>query len=384
MPRSTPTLCLPQSLLDLSNLLMVAKALLALLASSIVGYAAALDFVQSSWIWTNEVKTPGGDAPIGARAFRKSFTPPLGKNPVMANIILTVDNGFTLYVNGGQVGTGADFRFAERFCVALRPCLNVISVTGTNAGGPAALLAAIEVVYDDGTTTPLVSDATWRYSLTVPNGYPSLSFDDNAWPLAIPQGKMPMGPWGAISVPSDPASLILTKSSWIWTNEVAGPGGNAPVGQRAFRRVYVPPTGTTPTKAKIIIACDNEYVLWVNGIRVGAGSSFTKADTYSIDINRGIIPSKNSKDVVFAVAATNTAGPAACIAAVEITSAECNCTSGAFLATDGSWKFYPVPAGGLPVPIGFQSQDYDDSAWKGVTVQGPYGMPPWGNTAFTA
>jgi hypothetical protein len=51
-----------------------------------------------------------------------------------------------LYVNGGQVGTGESFRFADQFCVALQPCLNVFAVTATNlnvGGGPAGLLVAI-------------------------------------------------------------------------------------------------------------------------------------------------------------------------------------------------------------------------------------------------
>ncbi|KAJ7924317.1 hypothetical protein B0H13DRAFT_1189441 [Mycena leptocephala] len=77
-------------------------SLLALVALYLVPGAAALDFGNSQWIWTNEVS--GGAAPLGARAFRKDFTPPLGKTPVQADILMTVDNGLTLYVNGGEVG----------------------------------------------------------------------------------------------------------------------------------------------------------------------------------------------------------------------------------------------------------------------------------------
>ncbi|KAF7305158.1 hypothetical protein MKEN_01231000 [Mycena kentingensis (nom. inval.)] len=335
--------------------------------------AQALDFSASSWIWTNEVSAGGASAPVGARAFRKTFTPPRNKTPVLANIIIDADNSLTLFVNGGQIGTGDDFRFAELFCVALRPCQNVFAVTATNGGGPAGLIATIQVVYSDGTTSTLVTDTTWRYALGVPANYQQLTIDDNAWPAAIAQGKVPMAPWGQPTIPTTPPTLTLTKSSWIWTNEVSG--GNAPPGSRAFRRTYVPPTGTTPSSARIAIAADNAYSLWVNGVFVGSGSSFSVADTYTVPLSSAV-----GASVVFAVQATNTltvVNPAGLIAAIEIFSAECNCTSGAFITTDGSWKY------SVGVPSGFQDPGFNDASWPAAIIEAPYGAAPWGNTVFT-
>ncbi|KAJ7684636.1 lectin, partial [Mycena polygramma] len=326
----------------------------------------------STWIWTNELLTPGGNVPVGARAFRKEFTPPLGKTPLHADIILTVDNGLTLYVNGGQIGTGADFRFAERFCVALRPCLNVFAVTGYNAGGPAGLLAAIQITYSDGTTTTLVSDTTWRTSLTVPTGYEQLSFDGNSWTPATAEGAYGVGPWGQVAVPSAPPVLSLVNAGWLWTNEVAN--GIAPFGSRAFRRVYTPPTGEQATSATIQIVADDAYTLYVNGVVVGSGSDFHVAQTFVVTIS----PAPN---VVFAVVTTNGGtvnNPAGLLAAIEVNTANCNCTSGAYFITDGYWK---AIAG--PPPANFYLPGYDDSAWPAATVQGPYGMAPWGNVAVS-
>ncbi|KAF7325325.1 hypothetical protein MVEN_02633100 [Mycena venus] len=100
--------------------------------------AAALDFNASTWIWTDEVS--GGNAPSGHEPSAKTGLLLSGKTPVQADIIMTVDNGFTLYVNGVEQGTGEDFRYANRFCVALRPCLNVFAVTGVNTGVPLSCL----------------------------------------------------------------------------------------------------------------------------------------------------------------------------------------------------------------------------------------------------
>ncbi|KAJ7221737.1 lectin [Mycena pura] len=352
---------------------MVSRLLYALLAFiALIARAAALDFASSTWIWTNEVS--GGVAPVGARAFRKTFTPPLGKTPVQADVIMTVDNGFTLYVNGGQVGTGGDYRFAERFCVALRPCLNVFAVTATNAAttpNPAGLLATIQITYSDGTTSTIVSDSTWRFSVTVPNGYEQLSFDDSSWKAAIPEGAYGVSPWGQIAIPSTPPVLSLTNSAWIWTNEVAN--GVAPPGSRAFRRTYTPATGQVATTATIIIVADNGYTLYVNGAKIGSGTDFHVAQTYTVNLS----PAPN---VVFAVSATNAdvvKNPAGLLVAIEINTAECNCTSGAFITTDAGWK------SNTGVPAGFELPGFDDSSWSAATVEGPYGMAPWGNVTAT-
>ncbi|KAJ7460971.1 lectin [Mycena galericulata] len=354
----------------LAFFLMVPKllySLLAFVALDLVPRAAALDFSASTWIWTDEVS--GGNAPVGARAFRKDFVAPLGKTPVQADIILTADNSLTLYVNGIEVGTGGDYRFAERFCVPLCSCLNVFAVTAVNGAttpNPAGLIAAIQITYSDGTTSNIVTDTTWRYSISVPNGYEQLSFDDSSWSPAIGEGAYGVSPWGQIAIPSSPPVLSFTDAEWIWTNEVVN--GVAPPGFRAFRRTYTPPPGQTPTSATIIITTDNAYTLYVNGVLVGSGNNFPVAQTYTV----ALAP---APEVVFAVYAENTLtveNPAGLLAAIEINTAECNCTAGVMFVTDGSWK------SNTGTPAGFQLPGYDDSTWPAATVEGPYGMAPWG------
>ncbi|KAJ7090337.1 hypothetical protein B0H15DRAFT_260486 [Mycena belliarum] len=338
---------------------------------SIFPRAAALDFNASQWIWTNELSAPGGTAPVGARAFRKDFVAPLGKTPVQADIIITVDNALTMFVNGAAVGTGENWQNAERFCVALQPCLNVFAVTATNNEFFAGLLATIQITYSDGTTSTIVSDTTWRFSITVPDDYEQLSYDDNNWTPAVAEGAYGVAPWGQISIPSADSApgLSLSQASWIWTDEVAN--GAAPVGARAFRKTYTPPTGQTATSAKIIITADDEYSLYVNSVLVGSGTSWQVAQTYTVDLS----PASN---VVFAVYAVNNIGPAGLLAAIEITLSECSCSSGVIFVTDAGWKSY------IGTPYGFQLAGYDDSRWPAATVEGPEGMAPWGNTTTSS
>ncbi|KAJ7203129.1 lectin [Mycena pura] len=350
---------------------MVSRLLYALLGFiALIARAAALDFASSTWIWTDEVS--GGEAPVGTRAFRKTFTPPLGKTPVQADVIMRVDDSFTLYVNGYAVGTGDDFQLAERFsCVALRPSLNVFAVTAANTGNPpttdpnpAGLLAAIQITYSDGTTTTIVSDNSWRFSVTVPSGYEQLSFDDSSWKLAVPEGPDGIDPWGQTPTPSTPSPspvLSLTNSNWIWTNELVN--GVAPFGSRAFRRTYTPVKGQAATSATVMIVTDDLYTLYVNGVTIGSGTDYHIGKTYTVNLS----PASN---VVFAVNATNISGPAGLLVAIQINTAQCSFTFG---QTDANWK------SSTGVPAGFQLPGFDDSSWSAATVEGPYGMAPWGN-----
>ncbi|CAK5268971.1 unnamed protein product [Mycena citricolor] len=341
----------------------------------------ALDFSASQWIWTTDVS--GGQAPVSTRAFRNKFVAPAGKTPVEADIIITADNFFSLYVNNNLVGTGSDWTKPGRFYVPLNDCLNVFAVNATNGGllsnptapNPAGLLVAIQISYSDGTTSQIVSDATWRGAITYPSNFPSLSFDDYTWLPVFVEAGYSTSTWGAIQVPSVPPALTLDGAAWIWTTEVSG--GNAPPGTRAFRRTYTAPAGQVAASATVIIAADDQYTLYANGFAVGSGTSFSTAQTWSINLGA-------AQQVVFAVVATNiltVPNPAGVIFAAEINLVQtsCNCTGEAYLASDGSWLW----PGNASLPPGFQTPGYNSSSWTAVTTEGVNGAAPWGTIAVS-
>jgi alpha-L-rhamnosidase len=57
-----------------------------------------ISLADSTWIWSSETAAP--NAPAQPRAFRKTFPTPSGKTVKSASVVLTVDDGFTFYVNG--------------------------------------------------------------------------------------------------------------------------------------------------------------------------------------------------------------------------------------------------------------------------------------------
>ncbi|KAJ7473539.1 hypothetical protein FB451DRAFT_293661 [Mycena latifolia] len=152
-----------------------------------------ITFVNSKWIWTSEMAT--GSAPVDAlRSFRKAFVAPEGKTPVLAHILCVSDDDHTFFVNGRVVSSGP-FAVPRSVCVGLNPCLNVFAVKVQNSGGgPAGLLVAIRVTYSDGTTSTLVTDASWRVDMEVKPGFEGLAFDDSSWNTAYVFANNDQGP----------------------------------------------------------------------------------------------------------------------------------------------------------------------------------------------
>ncbi|KAF5371024.1 hypothetical protein D9615_010034 [Tricholomella constricta] len=123
--------------------------------------AATVVSQYGSGPWGMNVALPSGDP----RAFRKTFQTPSGKILKSAFIILTIDDGFTLYVNGALVGSSPKqidiWKSAQQFTVPLSgSSATVFAVKADNladvaSGGPspAGLLAAIQVIYTDGSST---------------------------------------------------------------------------------------------------------------------------------------------------------------------------------------------------------------------------------------
>ncbi|THV01121.1 hypothetical protein K435DRAFT_836954 [Dendrothele bispora CBS 962.96] len=335
-----------------------------------------LDFSGSQWIWTNEVNTNTGVAPVGARAFRKTFGPPEGKTPSTLTIAFAVDDSATLFVNGEDIASQTGWTTSGTYCVTLKPCMNVIAFNASTIGGPAALLVTGEVTYTDGTTSRIVSDQSWRTSgASIPNGFEQPSFDDSSWPLAIGEGAYPMAEfagYGQVTIAgNNPVSI--NSANWIWTNELPSPGGAVPAAARAFRRTVTLPAGHTSASAQALITTDNQYSLYINGRFVGSGTTFQTAQRFSIDNIQG--PS-----VVIAVYGVNGDGPspnpAGLLASLQITSndpSSClNCSSVVDVITDTTWKAFNS------VPSGFEQPGFDDTAWPAAVTEGTDGASPWG------
>src|SRR5437879_5137930 len=109
--------------------------------------AAEPDEVQ--WIWFDE-GDPAQEAPAETRYFRRVFTinRPVQKVVDEAQLEITADNAFVVWVNGIKVGSGDEWKRVYRFDVRklMRHGHNVIAVEAKNTDGPAGLMVKLGYV----------------------------------------------------------------------------------------------------------------------------------------------------------------------------------------------------------------------------------------------
>lgn len=184
----------------------------------------APDPTPARWIWGND---PAFRLEGPLCYLRRRFTLPSPPNE--AEVLITADNGFGLFVNNTLVAEecsfGGTWGVLKRF--RIDPLLvrgpNVLAVRGENLGGPAGVLVALAVTMEGGEILRLVSDASWKASPEASGNWTGPDHDDTTWPQAVEVVPYGGAPWGRPPVPaglSDPASLVVDRS---------GPGGFLPM-----------------------------------------------------------------------------------------------------------------------------------------------------------
>jgi hypothetical protein len=147
-------------------------------------------------IWSGDIA--GGRVPAAgeARSFRRQLT--LDADVEAAVCVVTCDNGFELYVNGKMLGEGDDWAAPKSFDLGsvLLKGTNQIVVVGRNAGkGPnlAGLFFQANVELKGGTRVKLATDASWEWSLSLPNAR-------GVFVGTKAKAKAPVSIWGPVAL----------------------------------------------------------------------------------------------------------------------------------------------------------------------------------------
>jgi hypothetical protein len=135
---------------------------------------------------------PGGQTVT----FRKTFS--LDSAPSRAACVITVDNQYTLYVNGKKVQADDNWETveAENIAGALKKGENEIVIVAVNAGGnapnPAAVYFEAIVQLDSEKQLTIASDKSWQWTAKAPDGRGKFKDDPADWQAAA----VVSGPWG--------------------------------------------------------------------------------------------------------------------------------------------------------------------------------------------
>ncbi|KAJ8486909.1 hypothetical protein ONZ45_g14510 [Pleurotus djamor] len=158
-----------------------------------------LGLEKAAWIWTSDHTATA--APRGERVFRKTLNN-CGKTAVAAQVVMAADNAYTLFLNGEQVSKGSSYKVANGFTIPkLHPTYNSLAVRAYNNGGPAGVIATFRILYSDGTTEDVVTDATWKASIPIPKGFEQPFTDDSEWEDAKVIATDGVGIWKKLRLP---------------------------------------------------------------------------------------------------------------------------------------------------------------------------------------
>ena len=180
------------------------------------GDSAKLTLDGAVWIWTRENAQQA--APLGKAAFRKTFDLPAGIKIARAEFAFTADNGFVAYLNGKEIGRGANFSTVAVINVAatVKPGRNVLSFNVANIGdapNPAGLLGVLRIQPEQGDVFFVKTDNTWKGMEGWDEKYSKGDFDDAAWKNAVKVADFGQGPWNNVQTnaerPSPPARILV-------------------------------------------------------------------------------------------------------------------------------------------------------------------------------
>jgi subtilisin family serine protease len=127
----------------------------------------------------------------------------------VADITITCDDSYELYLNGALVGTGNNWQQAQSYSsLPLQTGTNVIAVHGVDESGVAALL--VDMVLNG---QHKGSSSQWKVFLVESNQWNQVAFDDSSWLSATEYGDYGVAPWyyNVANMPTD------TTGRWIWS-----------------------------------------------------------------------------------------------------------------------------------------------------------------------
>ena len=259
----------------------------------------------AQWIWYPN------DRAAAERFFSKQFE--LRQTPTSARLRITCDNGYTVLINGRQIGSGNRWERIEQYDVttALRAGHNVIAVRAVNQGDSAGLIA--ELVAGE---LRVATDATWQCATTHGGNAVAAevisNFPDSLWahhPMGPPQAEPPVtGPAETPVLQVSPLAMKWYKNSSILPFDTR-PRESQPAGWYRFtappglRAMTIPSNGQVQAWAdgkEMRRVSDDRYVVSepsVNSVKVAvrieqergcyAGSAIS--DPIGLDCGHGSI-----------------------------------------------------------------------------------------------
>jgi len=182
-------------------------------------------FDGACWVWA---PTQDTTPPEGACYMRGSLTLPDGAKVKSAEIAITADNLFSLYVNGKYAGQGDSdpdgWNKPRRLDVTdmLQAGKNVLAVEAVNtAPGPAGVILKLSAELADGRQMTFATNPDWRSTDKQVKDWQLPGFDDTHWWQVRVQALYGAAPWGKFA--ANLASVPVQKAGSSRKVDLTGP-----------------------------------------------------------------------------------------------------------------------------------------------------------------
>ena len=133
-----------------------------------------------SWIWADKIFDRQ------TCLLWRAFEIPAASPVVKARLLMTVDNEFTLFLDGRELGRGVEWRELFDFDVTplLAPGRHVMAVKAFNSSSAAGMLLGLRVLFANGQTLEVRSDENWRIVPAETRGWEKRLEAAETWPAA--------------------------------------------------------------------------------------------------------------------------------------------------------------------------------------------------------
>lgn len=169
---------------------------------------AATDLNQLEWV----AGQPGTTNRIGVRATdsrggSSNSTEAVSWSTANSRLAIVVDNSYKAWLNGELLGENPwSFESpTDFFDLNLQPGTHVLAIEASDAGGPAAVIAALTRG-----TSALTTSRSWRIATEEAEGWQTLDFNDSAWGYAR---EYDSGTWDFGLSRED---FLVPTAKWIW------------------------------------------------------------------------------------------------------------------------------------------------------------------------
>ena len=209
--------------------------------------------------------------------------------------------------------------------------------------------------------------AYWKVRIWDEHGEAGPWSDTQSWSMALDANDWRATWIGTDTQDEERARLTdsLTDASWVWVDGVDPI--SAPPMSCALRRVFELPRDANVTSATLLIRCDDDATIRINGQQIAEGVSHHEIS--ELDVTGSL----RGGDNAIAIHATNfgdSNNPAALLAQLRIT-----LDNGETIAieTDADWRGTTEPTGR------WDRANFNDKRWQPVQIVAPSGAGPWGS-----